>query len=64
MRATALAMLALAAAAGGRAWAADAQPETLVTAVAYGTHLAGSWRPGAPAGKLLKERSGGALGSI
>ena len=61
MRATALAMLALMLLPAGRAWAADAQPETLVTAVAYGTHLPGLGEPASQLAKLLKERSGGAL---
>ncbi len=61
MRATALAMLALLLLPAGRAWAVDAQPETLVTAVAYGTHLPGLGEPASQLDKLLKERSGGAL---
>jgi len=46
----------------GHAVAADAEPVTLVTALAYGTHLPGLGEPAARLAKLLKERSGGALG--
>ena len=54
-------MLALMLLPAGRAWAADAEPVTLVTAVSYGTHLPGLGEPAARLAKLLKERSGGAL---
>lgn len=61
MLARALAMLALMLLPAARAWAADAEPVTLVTALAYGTHLPGLGEPAVTLAKLLKERSGGAL---
>lgn len=61
MQARALALLALLLLTAGPAWTADAEPVTLVTAVAYGTHLPGLGEPAARLAKLLKERSGGAL---
>jgi TRAP-type mannitol/chloroaromatic compound transport system substrate-binding protein len=61
MRATVLALLVLLLLPAGRAWAADAEPVTLVTSVAYGTHLPALGEPAARLAKLLKERSGGAL---
>ena len=61
MLARSLAMLALALPAAGPAFAADAEPVTLVTAVAYGTHLPGLGEPAVSLAKLLKERSGGAV---
>jgi TRAP-type mannitol/chloroaromatic compound transport system substrate-binding protein len=61
MRAQALALLAIMVLTAGPARAADAEPVTLVTAVAYGTHLPGLGAPVAQLAKLLKERSGGAL---
>lgn len=54
-------MLALMLLPAGRASAADAEPVTLVMAVAYGIHLPGLGEPAARLAKLLKERSGGAL---
>jgi TRAP-type mannitol/chloroaromatic compound transport system substrate-binding protein len=61
MLARSLAMLALMLPPAGPAFAADAEPVILVTAVAYGTHLPGLGEPAAGLAKLLKERSGGAL---
>ena len=54
-------MLAMVVLTAGPAWSADAEPVTLVTAVAYGTHLPGLGAPAVDLAKLLKERSGGAL---
>lgn len=54
-------MLALMLLPAGRTSAADAEPVTLVMAVAYGTHLPGLGEPAARLARLLKERSGGAL---
>jgi TRAP-type mannitol/chloroaromatic compound transport system substrate-binding protein len=54
-------MVALVLLPAGRAPAADAEPVTLVTALAYGTHLPGLGEPAASLAKLLRERSGGAL---
>ena len=61
MLARSLAMLALMLPAAGPAFAADAEPVTLVTAVAYGTHVPGLGEPASGLTKLLKERSGGAV---
>jgi len=61
MQARALPLLAIVLLTAGPAWSADAEPVTLVTAVAYGTHLPGLGEPAAQLAKLLKERSGGAL---
>jgi TRAP-type mannitol/chloroaromatic compound transport system substrate-binding protein len=61
MRARALALLAVVLLTARPAWSADAEPVTLVTAVAYGTHLPGLGAPAVELAKLLKERSGGAL---
>ena len=54
-------MLALMLLPAGSTLAADAGSVTLVTAVAYGTHLPGLGEPAAGFAKLLKERSGGAV---
>ena len=61
MRAAALAMLALALPPLVAAKPARAEPVTLVTPLAYGTHLPGLGEPAASLAKLIKERSGGTL---
>jgi TRAP-type mannitol/chloroaromatic compound transport system substrate-binding protein len=61
MQARALALLAPSLLLAGRVWAADMEPVSLVTAVAYGTHLPGLGEPAVRLAKLLEERSGGAL---
>ena len=61
MRAGALAMLALALPPLVAAEPALAEPVTLVTPLAYGTHLPGLGEPAASLARLIKQRSGGTL---
>jgi len=61
MRARALALLALLLLPPLGARAEAAEPVTLVTPLAYGTHMPGLGEPASSLAKLIEERSGGAL---
>ncbi|MGA7457522.1 MAG: C4-dicarboxylate ABC transporter, partial [Methyloceanibacter sp.] len=61
MRARGLAILALSLLPLAAAEPAFAEPVTLVTPLAYGTHMPGLGEPAASLARLIKERSGGAL---
>ena len=61
MRARGLAILALSLLPLAAAAPAFAEPVTLVTPLAYGTHMPGLGEPAASLARLIKERSGGAL---